>query len=51
VSDLLSYSSGIAGENKFDVSHEEIPPSANSAADHLMENLNEVENMLLNVLA
>lgn len=47
LSDLLSYSAGIAGENKFDVSITDVPPSANKAAQELMTKLDEVEEKLL----
>lgn len=47
VSDLLSYSSGIAGENKFNVGMDEVPASANKAADAMMDKLNDAEAQLL----
>jgi len=47
VSDLLSYSAGIAGENKFNVGHVEIPATANEAANDLMKKLDEAEEKLL----
>ena len=47
VSDLISYSSGIAGENKFEVTNSDVPATANAAADDLMKKLDDVEERLL----
>ncbi|EPQ8526761.1 hypothetical protein [Vibrio vulnificus] len=46
--DLLSYSIGIAGESKFDITSPDVPTEANTAADNLFKNLDEAEECLLN---
>lgn len=46
--DLLSYSIGIAGENKFDITSPDVPKEANTAADNLFKKLDEAEECLLN---
>ncbi|MFT7006761.1 MAG: hypothetical protein ACJAXJ_001269 [Colwellia sp.] len=47
VKDLLSYSIGIAGENKFDITRQEVPRTANDAADKLFENLERAEKCMI----
>jgi len=48
--DLLSRGIGIAGKNKFDItrSPEEVPHSANRAAEELYRSLDKAEEYLLN---
>ncbi|MDN3489504.1 hypothetical protein [Pseudoalteromonas sp. APC 3694] len=46
--DLLSYSIGIAGESKFDITNPDVPTEASAAADKLLKKLDEAEECLLN---
>ena len=47
VKELLSYSIGVAGENKFEITSPEVPRNANKAADELYEKLGKAEESLL----
>ncbi|WP_315979780.1 hypothetical protein [Aliamphritea spongicola] len=50
VKDLLSYSIGIAGESKFEITGPDVPKEANAAANNLFEKLNQAEDLLLDQL-